>query len=365
MPFQEMSKRQGRQQLAWRVLEAGCSIAGTAREAGVSRQTATLWVHRTRQDGIASLTERSRAPHTCPTTTAQEIVTQVLALKQAHPSWGAKKLHAILWPADAPICVRTVDRLLARQGLVNRRGKPASGCQHFERSHCNELWQMDYKGAPVRAGYWPLSLLDDHSRFCLALRAVERKTTEAAWSVLWDVLGEYGMPACILCDNGDGFNSVTSLGPTRFQANLWLLGVTTTHGRPHHPQTQGKVERFHRTLEALIEQAGSRATARSLLEPWRQEYNWVRPHEALGQQVPGSVYVSSGLARPAHLPKHEAPAGAVMRKVDAAGRISYRNRVYLAGKGLTGDWVQICEEETGDALYYAGVRIAAMELLRM
>ena len=363
MPFQEMSKKQGRQQLAWQVLEAGQSIARAAREAGVSRQTASFWVNRARQEGIAYLSERSRAPHRYPTATAQAIVDQVLAVKEAHTSWGAKKIHALLWPTQPPICVRTVDRLLARHNLVRGRAQPAQPCQRFERGGCNELWQMDYKGG--RPGCWPLSILDDHSRFCLALRPVERKTTEAGWSVLWDVLGEYGLPSCILCDNGDGFNSVSSLGPTRFQANLWLLGITTTHGRPHHPQTQGKVERFHRTLEELIEETGSLEAACPLLEPWRQEYNWVRPHEALDQQVPGSVYICSARPRPARLPKHEAQVGAVMRKVDCVGRISYHNRTYLAGKGLTGDWVQVCEEEAGEALYYAGVRIAALELLKV
>jgi transposase InsO family protein len=363
MPFQEMSKKQGRQQLAWRVLEGGQSITTAAQEAGVSRQTATYWVNRARQEGITDLSERSRAPHTCPTATAQAIVDQVLALKKAHPTWGAKKIHAFVWPAKAPICVRTVDRLLARHDLVRGRAQPAQPWQRFERGGCNELWQMDYKGG--RPGCWPLSILDDHSRFCLALRAVERKTTENGWSVLWEVLGEYGLPVCILCDNGDGFNSVTSLGPTRFQANLWLLGITTTHGRPHHPQTQGKVERFHRTLTELVDEVGGLEAACPLLEPWRQAYNWVRPHEALGQQVPGSVYVSSAQSRPARLPKHEAQTGAVMRKVDCAGRISYRNQTYLASKGLAGDWVQIREEEAGEALYYAGVRIASLELLKV
>lgn len=363
MPFQEMSKRQGRQQLAWRVMEGGQSIASAAREADVSRQTASSWVHRARQEGIVHLSERSRAPHTRPTATAQAIVDQVLAVKGAHIFWGAKKIHAHLWPTQPPICVRTVDRLLARNNRVQNPRQPAPPWQRFERGGCNELWQMDYKGG--RPGYWPLSLLDDHSRFCLALRAVERKTTENGWSVLWEALGEYGLPVCILCDNGDGFNSVTSLGPTRFQANLWLLGIKTTHGRPRHPQTQGKVERFHRTLEELIEEAGGLVSACSVLEPWRQEYNWVRPHEALDQQVPGAVYVCSSRVRPARLPKHEARTGAVMRKVDCAGRISYRNQTYLASKGLAGDWVQICEEEAGDALYYAGVRIAALETLKV
>lgn len=360
---------QGRQKLASLVLWEGMSIAAAARECGVSRATAHLWVKRAREEGISELQERSRRPEQVRSPTSQVIVEQVLAAKCEKPRWGAKKLHQKLWPSpdSAPICVRTVDRLLQRQGLTVARNTVPAAVGRFERSQCNELWQMDYKGLEGRWGYSPLSVLDDHARFCLALEPVERRIIEAVWSVLWRVFDEFGLPECILCDNGDGFNSVKSQGPTVFQARLWRLGVKTAHGRPYHPQTQGKVERFHRTLEDEWSQELRQPSiehAHRHLPQIRASYNWERPHEALGQRVPGAVYESSRRPRPARLPEPLMPEGAIKRRVDCCGKFGYRNRTYRAGRGLSGEWVEIRELEE-PTLFYTGIQIASLTTLEV
>ncbi len=368
MPFQETTRMQERQRLAVRVLHEVVSVAQAAREAGVSRTTAHEWLGRAGRDGIGQLHELSRRPHSVPsvTPTLQAARVQVLELKAKRPAWGAKKLHARLWPPDtdtAPVCIRTVDRWLKQAGLVRPRGQVAPP-QRFERERCNQLWQLDFKGLEAHWGYRPLSLLDDRSRFCLRLEPVVGRGTEDYWPVLWQAFGEYGLPECILCDNGDGFNNTQSLGPTPFQARLWRLGIETLHGRICHPQTQGKIERFHRTLEAEWSQELRQSeveVARGLWPRIVSDYNWVRPHEALAGRVPGAVYVASLRPCPPRLPEVVIAEGALTRKVDVMGRIRYNNRAYRAGRGLAGEWVELREEDGGLVIFYANHRIAPLQ----
>ncbi|HEY3413084.1 MAG TPA: IS481 family transposase [Armatimonadota bacterium] len=360
---------QSRKRLASLVLEGGISVSEAARQSGVSRTTAYLWVNRAREEGIAELTERSRRPHAIARVSPLSVEEIVLAEKEKHRAWGAKKLHVTLWrDSTAPVCVRTVDRILKRNGLVGRQVRLSQGDQRFERDRCNELWQLDYKGVPRRYRYWPLSVLDDHSRFLLLLAALPHKTTETVFEALWNLFGEVGLPDSILSDNGDGFNDWQSKGPTRFEANLWLLGIRTLHGRVRHPQTQGKVERFHETLKLelgdKLDQANVEMAQRILVE-YQYGYNWVRPHEALGMRVPGVVYESSFKQRPNKLPAHVIPEGAVTRKVEQNGTVTYKGHLYRAGKGLIHEWVEIRPELHDDAIYFANVRIAALAEARV
>lgn len=368
MPFQETTRMQERQKLAVQVLREGVSVAQAAREARVSRVTAYEWLGRARREGVAQMQERSRRPHHSPRVSEaiQAAREQVLELKAQRPAWGAKKLHAYLWPGEQmepPVCVRSVDRWLKQAGLVVERGvthKP----QRFERAACNQLWQLDFKGLEAHWGYRPLSLLDDCSRFCRRLEPVVGRSTQDYWPVLWQACGDYGLPDCILCDNGDGFNNTVSLGPTPFQARLWRLGVETLHGRICHPQTQGKVERFHRTLEDEWKQELRQAEVETARRVWPGivgDYNWVRPHEALGGRVPGAVYEVSVRVRPPRLPEAEIAEGALTRKVDEMGRIRYNSRAYRAGRGLAGQWVELREEEGGLLIFYANHRIAPLQ----
>lgn len=402
MPFHNMSKDDQRRALARRVLAGEVSVAQAARDADVSRPTAHLWVKRAREQSLERMTECSRRPHHLPAATetvAPETEAAILAVKARFPAWGAKKLHAILWPppsgpengssgslrqgeqvvpgaaaapatAAAVVCSRTVHRLLARHGQVGNGAattQQSDGTIRFERAECNELWQIDYKGVGSGNNFpSPMSVLDDRSRFCLALRSVEAKTGEEAWKVLWETFGEYGLPEVILSDNGDGFNNTRSLGPTWLQAHLWRAGIKTTHGRVRHPQTQGKVERFHRTIETEVghEALGDSAALCS----FRNRYNWLRPHESLEMRTPGALYQSSGRARPAVLPAAEYASGAVVRKVDSVGKMSYHNERYRAGRGLSGEYVELREDADGTsglAVWYAGVRVAALSDLRV
>lgn len=285
----------------------------------------------------------------------------LLEAKARHPAWGAKKLLAFLWGEEAPLCVRSADRILARHGLVRCRHAQAP-VQRFERERPNELWQMDFKGVTRRLPYSPLSVIDDCTRFCLGLLPVAMHSGQEVWDALWGIFGEYGLPDAILTDNEGCFASPKGHGPSWLEARLWRLGVRTLQGRVAHPQTQGKVERFHRTIQEELGQAILQPTAeeaRTVYGRYVLSYNWERPHEAIQMRVPGEVYLPSIRIRPARLP--EARIEGECRKVDASGKFCYKSKRYRAGKGLIDEWVDI----QGEEIFYAGVMIGPMSELRV
>jgi transposase InsO family protein len=372
---------QQRKQLAYRVLQDKVTITQAAREAGVSRPTAYRWVHQAREVGLEHLAEKSRAPRHCPSASAKEVVAEVLRYKALHPVWGAKKIVAGLWPGSvpgkagnhagapaplaAPVAVRTVDRILARHDLVQPRAKRRAAWQRFERAQANELWQMDFKGMGRRGpGYWPLTILDDHSRYCLSFTPVTEQIGARVWEVLWRVFAEVGLPEMILTDNGSCFSGTWGEGISWLESQLWLLGIQTRQGRPYHPQTQGKVERFHETVQLELQGGLKQPTmelARPLYEAAVHIYNWERPHEALQMQVPGEVYQTSPRLRPERLPEHELASTALKRKVHPNGDINYLGRVYRISGGLAGQWVELRELEGCTAAYFAGRQIGPLD----
>ncbi|MCH8274156.1 MAG: IS481 family transposase [Armatimonadetes bacterium] len=359
-----------RRRLALMVLEEGWSLSAVAREFVLSRPTARLWVRRAREEGLAEMRERSRRPKTIPNRTAPHVVDRLLAAKDEYPFWGAKKLLAVAWrDGRAPLCLSTANRILKAHGRVGPACEAKAEPIRFERERANEMWQADFKGMGTRAfPYRPLSIIDDSTRFCIAFRPVRSETAEQVWNVLWELFGKYGLPESLLTDNGAAFASTRSRLPGRLDAMLWRLGIRTCHGRPYHPQTQGKVERFHRTVQ---QELGDRIRQPTIEEAerefslFRDRYNWLRPHEAVGMRAPGAIYTASKRARPSKLPSHEIPESSEKRKVDPAGIFTFRMRRYRAGHGLAGQYVEIREDEQGRAVLFAGFLIGRMEEMKV
>jgi hypothetical protein len=218
---------------------------------------------------------------------------------------------------------------------------------------------MDYKGplAGPRSTRYLLTVIDDHSRHLLALRLCPDQTMATAWAALWELLGEVGLPAAILSDNGFAPRGPSTHGLSWLEARLMRLGIQTPHGRAYHPQTQGKVERLHGTLEAEVlpglrwDRADQEVVAQ--LGRWRREvYNPLRPHEALGNAVPASRWYASERPRPARLPEVAYPDGAETRKVMYKGEISWRGYEMLVGAGLQGERVRVQIRGTEVVLLY-------------
>ena len=327
-----------RRRLVSRVRDGGLSVSAAAREAGVSRQTAHLWLTRAQEEGLALMKEKSRCPKSSPRSSSDALVQQVLKLAEEYPYWGPLKLHALLWPqGNAPVCQRTVARILARRGRrVNAPARKEAQPIHFERSAPNELWQIDFKKLGHRkARADSLSVIDDAARFCLALRVVSDQTLGSVWDVMWSVFGEFGLPREILSDNGPAFRNNATWRWSSLDLRLMLLGVKPIHGRPYHPQTQGKVERLHGTIEREIS-FNLESAVQEELELFRNRYNWVRPHMSLSMRTPGSVYNSSPQARPSKMPEPFFPEGAAIRRCSDYGVVSYKGIYYKLGRAFTG-----------------------------
>ena len=356
----------------------GANVAALCRRFGVSRKTAYKWIGRRRErpdePAEAVFADRSRRPRGSPRRTAGELERRIVELRRQHPAWGARKLRrrlADLGHDDVP-AASVVHDVLRRHGLID----PVESARHqpftsFERDEPNDLWQMDFKGyltTDAGARCHPLTALDDHSRFNLILTACADQRHDTVKSELTRAFQRYGMPRCLLADNGPPWgsfgqdNNWTRLG-------VWLvrLGVTLVHGRPHHPQTQGKEERFHRTLVA--EAIGTRpfkdlTDAQGVFDAFRPLYNHHRPHEALGLATPATRYRPSPRAYPATLPAVEYGPLDQVRKVDAFGRISYRGRPWAVGTAFAGEPVAVRPTDVDGKLnvYYCHQRVAEIDL---
>lgn len=362
MPFQEVSKMHLRKQMVQRIMGGELTIAAASREYGIARNTVKLWITRFEEGSLSELKELSRRPAKSPMKTADELEEKLLELKARWPTWGAKKLMAKLWPEEEPFSLRTANRILKRHNWVQARGETPP-VQRFQKEAPNEMWQMDFKGLGHFSLYSPLTILDDASRFCLAFEPLESHRASGILDALWIAFGEYGLPDSILMDNEPCFAEIRRCGPSWLESRLWLLGIRTLHGKPYHPQTQGKVERFHQTIQKELGKRlhqKSIPLARAVYGQVVHDYNYERPHESLDMKVPAQLYRPSAKKRPAVMPIHEIPAGSLSRRVEERGLISYKAQEYRVGRGLAGQTVELREDDDGMAAFFAGKRLGLL-----
>ena len=371
MPWGEVTVQSQRQEFVRLGAEPQANIRELCRRFGVSPKTGYKWLGRYRAGGLDGLTDQSRRPRHSPARSADVLEQQVVALRERYPDWGGRKLRALLLGEgleDVP-SASTITAILRRHGRLDgpRAGLPAAYIR-FEHEAPNQLWQMDFKGdfALVdgrRGRCYPLTVLDDHSRYNLCLRACPNQQERTVQEALADAFRCYGLPLRMTADNGSPWGNTRGESLTALGAWLVRLGIRFSHSRPYHPQTQGKDERFHRTLksELLVREGfASLANAQVAFDGWRDRYNLIRPHEALAQRPPVSRYQPSPRPFPEVLPVVEYDSSDEVRKVQGKGEISFRGREYLIGRGLQGQPVALRrsgeEVDTWD-VYYCGQRL--------
>lgn len=330
---------------------SGANMQALCRSFGVSRKTGYKWLDLYRQHGKEGLEDRSRRPITSPSRCDRELEELVVALHKSYPCWGARKLQALLPEGVPRPHPNTIAAILRRHGcqLVPHVDVTRPATMRFEHEAPNQLWQMDYKGhfplTDRRAGRChPLTILDDHSRFALAVIACSGEDGPQAKAALTETFRIYGLPERITCDNGSPWGTAGHATLSRLEVWLIRLGIDVTHSRPHHPQTQGKDERFHRTLKReLLNRYGfsSLAASQTAFDSWRDEYNLIRPHEALGQKPPITRYAPSARPFPPVLPCVEYDVGDTVRTVQRHGQINFKGRVHFVGEGLYEEKVAI------------------------
>lgn len=346
MPWKEMTVAASRREFVALASRRDRNMTRVCERFGISRKTGYKWLRRYRRDGAGGLGDRSRRPRRSPERTPEATTQAILTLRDRHPAWGPLKLRKVLLAAgyadDELPSTRTFANILRRTGRVDPRQSAAHRpWTRFEHDAPNRLWQMDFKGAfPTRTGRChPLSILDDHSRYAIGLSACPNEQGTTVQSRLTAVFGVYGLPERILVDHGSPWGSDPEHVHTPLTVWLLRLGVAVSHGAPYHPQTRGKVERFHRSLEAeVLSGADFRGLedSQEAFDQWRDIYNLVRPHQALGQEPPASRYDPSPRPFPGALPPIAYGPNDIVRKVQDGGEVSYGGRAYRIPKAFRG-----------------------------
>jgi transposase InsO family protein len=320
------------------------SMTALCRRFGVSNKTGYKWLKRFRARGLPGLHDEPRRQIRRRNQTKSQMEAHVIHLRSEQPTWGPRKLHRRLLDLGhtALPAVSTFARILRRHGCIQPQAADAHRPhQRFARAEPNQLWQMDFKGhfALQRGGRChPLTVLDDHSRYALGLEACADEQTPTVHACLEHIFTRYGLPEQILCDNGPPW---AGSGPEHTALTVWLLrlGVHVIHGRPFHPQTQGKDERFHRTLKADLlarHDWTDLAQTQHRFSAYRHLYNHERPHEALDLAVPASRYCASPRALPTQLPLAQYDPSELVRLVKSKGEITFANRFYYIGRAFCG-----------------------------
>jgi transposase InsO family protein len=370
MPWQEQSLMTMREEFVRLAQHETVSITELCRRSGISRKTGYKWLARAAA-GERDFADRSRRPHTSPRRTDPEVEAAVVAQRDDHPAWGGRKLHHALAREGMmqPPAPSTITAILRRHGRLAAPARPVHAWHRFEAEAPNALWQLDFMGQPdlPTGKVHPLTLLDDHSRFALTVVACPHQQLALVQEHLTTTFRRYGLPQRILTDNGSPWRDPGANGLTALEAWLLRLGIAVHHGRPYHPQTQGKVERLHRTLWAEV--VGIRtlpdlATAQARFEAWRIVYNHQRPHEALAHAVPASRYQPSPRPFPPMLPPIIYGPEDAVRRVYHPGRISFQGQEYFIGHGLIGLPVALrpTSEESRWTVWYCQRQVATLDL---
>lgn len=348
MPWLETDVREQRMQFVMAAVQPGAPMSALCREWGISRKTGYKWVARYRAAAsLGGLVEHSRRPHGSPTRLAAAVTARVVALRHQY-GWAGRKLQRLLAAEGLTVSSATIDRVIAREGLTDPDEAHRPAARRFERAQPNELWQVDFKGQyPLGVPPWcfPLSVLDDHSRYALGLVALRGTEGGPVHAALVRCFQQYGVPQAILVDHGvPWWAPANGYGLTRLAVAILKQGIELIYSGVGHPQTQGKVERFHRTLGRRLRQWGLPRTLRGFAAAFgrfRVEYNDLRPHEALGLPPPRTRYQPSPRRyQPAPAPWEYPPESHVAR-VDGAGCLSHRGRRYFVSQTLAGEWIGV------------------------
>lgn len=371
MPWNEVTVMSQRKEFVLLSQVEGSNLSELCLRFGISRPTAYKWLRRYCGDDSAWSQDRSRRPLFSPRRTDSEMERLVLAVRSEHSYWGGRKIRRRLEDLGyrGVPSASTITEILRRHGLLVASESAARGpMQRFEHPSPNDLWQMDFKGrvSTARGFCHPLTVIDDHSRFAVCVSACGNEEARTVQRSLVPVFRCYGLPVRMLSDNGVSFSGPNS----RYNyLSAWLirLGISISHGRPYHPQTQGKNERFNRTLglEAI---SGRNFIDLSDCQFWfdrfRYSYNCERPHEALGMAVPQSRYHVSRFSYPEVLPPVEYPPGDLVRRVNAGGALHFRSDFYPIGRAFSKEWVGLRSTDVDGVLdvYYCHQRVMVIDV---
>ena len=371
MPWKEVTTVSLRKEFIALASLPDANFSEQCRRFGISRKTGYKWLKRAETGADTALHNRSTRPHRSPSKTPEAIERLIIERRLRHPEWGGRKLKRVLeneghsgLPSPS-----TITEILRRNDLLSTTSAQHPGpWQRFEHAQPNDLWQIDFKGpiAMQRGAAHALTILDDHSRYSLGIEICDDQIYDDTKAALTAVFRRYGLPRRMTMDNGNPWGNPHGRW-TRFAAWLIDQNVQVSYSRPHHPQTQGKDERFHRSLKAEVLSRHDFTNAHDLqsrCDQWRVLYNQIRPHDALGLEVPVSRYQPSQRAYKEVVAPFEYSEVDAVRTVRSNGQISYRGQVYKLSEAFKGRKVAVrpSSEDGMLLVYYRHQRIAQLYL---
>ncbi len=357
-----------------KALSQSYEISQLCEDFKISRKTGYKWIKRYQEEGLLGLLDRSRRPITSPNQTSDEIVYLILSMRDKYPAWGGKKLRQVLINQgfDTLPCEKTFNRILLKQGKIDpQESAKRTPFIRFERSSPNELWQMDFKGhfKLLEGRCHPLTILDDHSRFSICLKACLSEDLCSVKRALEESFINYGLPDAMTMDNGSPWKGKTPFRLSKLTVWLMRLGIYVSHSSVRHPQTQGKDERFHRSLKAEVlkfYQFKGLLDAQKHFDEWREIYNHIRPHEGINMACPISRYKPSPKPFPEKLEPIEYLPDDETRKVGPCGTINFKGKAYFVGEHLTKEYVALREKEEGIYdIYFSTTKIQRIDLRKL
>ena len=334
MPWKDKTVEELREEFV-EAAKSSDNFSALCREFGITRATGYKWVRR--KEDQEPLTDRSRRPITTANKTPAELEEKIVTIRMNHPGWGAKKIKVVLENRGETMpCIKTVNNILNRYDCISKEeSQKHRAYTRFEKEQCNEMWQTDFKGEfKMQNGKYcyPLDIFDDHSRFVIRIIPSE-STSNLVLPAFREAFYEFGMPNSVLSDNGAQFAGFRQ-GYTQFEKWLMNHDVLPIHGRIKHPQTQGKIERFHRAMNQEVLNhytPKDLADAELVLSNWRNCYNNERPHEALGMKCPSDIYVPSSRAYVDQVSRYEYGGNYHVIKVNSWGYVRFdRWQIYLS-----------------------------------
>jgi transposase InsO family protein len=358
MPWKEASAMTLRREFVALAQGQDGSVAQLCQRFGISRTTGYKWLGR--EAAGEPLVDRSRRPYRSPRQTDEVMQARVVALRKQFPSWGGRKLAKVLAREGfEPPAPSTITHILRRHGLLWRPTEAVvKPWQRFEHAGPNDLWQMDFKGTvPIGSTRCdPLTVLDDHSRFNLVLANNADMKGETVQRLLTTAFRRYGLPLRMNMDNGTPWG--VGYGPARHLSTLsvWLveLGIHLSFSRPFHPQTNGKDERFHRSLDVEVLRGRAFRDLAELgraLDHWREIYNHIRPHQGIGMATPAERYRLSPRAFPARIETFEYGPDDILMRIDQRGRAKLQGRLLTVSSALKTQIVAARPVQAQDGLY--------------
>lgn len=370
MPWRQVSVVDQRREFVRLAMQEGANRRELCRRFGIHPDTGYKWLGRWQAD--QELADRSRRPHANPQRTNNAIEQRVLAVRDAHPAWGARKIVRCLErEGQRSPAFSTVHEILRRSDRIKAPAGGAVASQRFEMPAPNLLWQMDFKGW-VRLGNdvqcHPLTVVDDHSRYDLCLQACADQRGDTVRDRLELTFRHYGLPEAFFVDNGTPWGDPSGERWTRFAVWLLKLGIHVIHSRPYHPQSRGKNERFHRTLNAevfALRRFRDLAETQRAFDAWREVYNFERPHQALDQQVPASRYRPSLRSMPERLPAPEYDSHEIVRAVSTTkAYVSFKGRLWKVPQAFCGEChaIRPASDDGKYGVFFAAHQVATIDL---